>query len=298
MNDDFNISALVFKENENLKTFISEEFNFVFDKQTQAVMVWGKEKTDTPTYDPIGPEIMNLLIDNDFEFINYKDFFEKIVNKQEKDGKLSLISTTTNFNFYINDLNAKCFNDLKYFIKYLDFYHSYITLCFEYKNEMSLKEIIRIKTIGIKNIILLVNDFEVDKLNQFIKLCSSKEIFVSCKFIITKNNYDNFINLLDKFPKDTFSTYKFEKPKVTKIQIKEINEKIKELQTNVFIEKNDGALFSCCVDFEKKLIYPIFDDEKHGIKFDKINNINDFWNSIEFNEVRNSLIDSKYEKEN
>lgn len=298
MNDDFKINALVYKEDENMKIFISEEFHFVFDKITQAVMSWGKEKTDTPTYNPIGPEVMNLLIDNDFEFINYKDFFEKIVNKQEKDGKLSLISTTTNFNFYINDLNSKCLNSLKYFVKYLDFYHSYITLCFKYNDELSLKEITRIKTIGIKNVILLVNDFEIDKLNQFIKLCVSKEIFVSCKFIITKNNYDNFINLLDKFPIDTFSTYKFEKPKTTKQQIKDLNNKINELKTNIFLENEDGSLFSCCVDFEKKLIYPTFNDKKHGIDFDKINNISDFWNSEKFVEVRNSLIDSKYEKEN
>ena len=298
MIDDFKINTLVFKEDENLKTFISEEFNFIFDKTTQAVMSWGKERINTPTYDPISPEIMNLLINDDFEFINYKDFFEKIVNKQEKDGKLSLISTTTNFNFYVNDLNVKSFNDLKYFVKYLDFYHSYITLCFKYNDDLSLKEIIRIKTIGIKNIILSVNDFDIDKLTQFIKLCSSKEIFISCKFIITKDNYDKFINLLNKIPKDTFSTYKFEKPKVTKKQIKDLNQKINELETNVFVEKNDGALFSCCIDFEKKLFFPTFNDEKHGIAFDKIDNINDFWNSEKFVEVRNSLIDSKYEKEN
>ena len=113
-----------------------------------------------------------------------------------------------------------------------------------------------------------------------------------------KNNYDNFINLLDKFPIDTFSTYKFKKPKITTQQIKDLNNKINELKTNIFLENEDGSLFSCYVDFEKKLIYPTFNDKKHGIDFDKINNISDFWNSEKFVEVRNSLIDSKYEKEN
>lgn len=297
MSKEFNINALVFKEDEKIKSFISEEFNFIYDKETQAVLSWGKEQTDTPTYNPIGPEVMNLIIDDDFEFIKYKDFFEKIINKQERNGKLSLISTTTNFNLYINNLNSKCLTNLKFFIKYLDFYKSYITLCFKYQNEMSLKEIIRIKTTEIKNIILIINDFEINNLIQFIKLCSSKEIFVSCKFNLNKNNFDKFLDLMEKFPKDTFSTYQFEKPKITKKQIKDLEEKIKELKTNIFVEKNDGSLFSCCVDFENELVYPTFNDIENGIKFENINSINDFWNSEKFVNVRNSLISDKYESE-
>ena len=290
MNKEFNINALVFKEDEKIKSFISEEFNFIYDKETQAVLSWGKDKIDTPAYDPICPEVLNLIINDDFEFINYKDFFEKIVNKQEKNGKLSLISTVTNINFYINDFNINSFNNLKYFIKYLEFYKLYITLCFNYMNFFNLKEVIKIKSIGIKNIILLVNDFEINDLIQFIKLCSSKEIFVSCKFNLNKN-----LKLIETFPKDTFSTYKFKKPQITKKQIKDLEEKIKELKSGIFFENEDGSLFSCCVDFENKLIYPTFNDIENGIKFENINSINDFWNSEKFVNVRNSLIIDKYE---
>lgn len=295
MSKEFNINALVFKEDDELKTFISEEFNFIYDKKTYAVMEWGRHQIETPTYNPIGPEIMNILIHDQFEFINIKDFFEKIVNKQEKNNHLMLASPITNFNLYVNNLTGKYYNNFNYFIKYLNYYKVYVTLCFNYFDNLSLKDIIRICSINVKNILLNVNEFEIEKLLEFIKLCSSKEIFVSCKFNLNKNNFNKFLDLIEKFPKDTFSTYQFEKPRITKKQIKDLEEKIKELKTNIFVKKNDGSLFSCVVDFENELVYPTFNDIENGIKFENINSINDFWNSEKFVNVRNSLITDKYE---
>lgn len=56
------MNTTVLLENENKKILKSENYNFVFDKNTGFFARWGKTQKDDPQYSPVGPEIADIEI--------------------------------------------------------------------------------------------------------------------------------------------------------------------------------------------------------------------------------------------
>ena len=64
---DFELKTLIFNDGEKFRSFQSEDFNFILDKNSGISICYGESQTQTPTYDPLSPEII------DINFKSYKN---------------------------------------------------------------------------------------------------------------------------------------------------------------------------------------------------------------------------------
>lgn len=296
------ISNLVYKEDDEVRCFISENFNFVYSKIDNTSCSWGKTKDETPEYNPISPETLYFKIDKNFMF--NRDLILKLISMEYKNDEciscISSIAIEGNPNDIFNN------EDIKKLIGYIS---SFNILCFikiKFEKELSLKDVFKIKYLNCKNLILdIQNNFNANELRNSIKILTENEILVNCEFNLNSKNIDNFINLIShNYQLDVLTTINFTKPTIKKEQLKSLSDIIKEKQfVNIIVNKEnnsrkkyeiknkikDNGLFSCVVDFTKNVIY-CEDYLDNFVNISEVKRISDYWNSNQFNDVRRQLI--------
>lgn len=308
----FELQTLVFNEDDKIRTFFSNDFNFILDKSKRYSICYGKTPNDTPTYDPLGPEEIDIIINDNFEFNKQLLQINKLLNiHQENDDSLISISTITNVNVVVKNLYMKNVDEVSHLIKYLNSFNFNVNLIVDYSFMVSFSEIFRLKVFNASNITFNVWDFNPDSLIETMENCLSKDLNVSFNFNINSKNYKNFINLLEfnRIPQTIFSNILFYRPITKKIKdeiVKELNNSCnfticdtkfvnnKKIKYDKIRPYQDG-LFKCYINFNDGKVYSSADDQI-GIDFYKIENINSYWNSEEFFEFRNNLIENKYEE--
>jgi len=308
----FELQTLVFNEDDKIRTFFSNDFNFILDKSKRYSICYGKTPNDTPTYDPLGPEEIDVIINDNFEFNKQLLQINKLLNiHQENDDSLISISTITNVNVVVKNLYMKNVDEVSHLIKYLNSFNFNVNLIVDYSFMVSFSEIFRLKVFNASNITFDVWDFNPDSLIETMENCLSKDLNVSFNFNINTKNYKNFINLLEfnRIPQTIFSNILFHRPITKKIKdeiVKKLDDSCnfticdtkfvnnKKIKYNKLRPYQDG-LFKCYINFNDGKVYSSADNQI-GIDFYKIENINSYWNSEEFFKFRNNLIENKYEE--
>ena len=265
---DFELKTLVFNDGDKFRSFRSSDFNFILDKNTKLSFCYGSVLEETPTYDPLSPEIINIFIDKNFKFDNEVENINKLFNiNVEKDKKLITISTISTVNFVIDDMYEVDVNEVKKLYDYLTKFNIFINLVTKYTEEIELRDILKLKLFNIQNVIFEVKKFNSEFLFNQTNLILSKNIDISYNFYISKNNFEEFIKLIDAgFPGNTFSNIYFKekigkaiKNKVIKV-IKDKgnfticdtkNEKNNNLNYDSIQLYQDG-LFKCYISFSEK----------------------------------------------
>ena len=309
---DFELKTLIFNDGEKFRSFQSEDFNFILDKNSGMSICYGESPSQTPTYDPLSPEIIDIKIDKKFVFDDEIKNINKLFNidKDEKhDGELIIISTISTINFIIDDIYMENAGEIVKFYEYIKKFNIFVNLVVFYENIKELRDVLRLKFFNIQNIVIVVNDFKSSDLLNQINLLLSKNLNVSYDFYISKNNYKEFISLIELgFPGNTFSNIYFKDNTTKTIRSKivlTINDKgnfticdTKKIRNEILnyslITLYQDSLFKCYIDFNtKKVSYsPNFEE---FISFRKIKRIDSYWHSDEFKKYRYSLIKDKYE---
>ena len=129
----FELQTLVFNEDDKIRTFFSNDFNFILDKSKRYSICYGKTPNDTPTYDPLGPEEIDVIINDNFEFNKQLLQINKLLNiHQENDDSLISISTITNVNVVVKNLYMKNVDEVSHLIKYLNSFNFNVNLIVDY----------------------------------------------------------------------------------------------------------------------------------------------------------------------
>ena len=303
----FDLSTLIYTDDENVRKFSTKEFNFALDKKSRMSFCYGRYVNETPTYDPLSPEIIDIFLDKDFNFEKNKIILNKIFNIQysEKENKFLMISTISSVNLIIKNIYDENINEIIKLYEYLNNFNMFINLIINYDNVKELRDVIRAKLFKIQNIIIEVTSFKSNELMDQLNLLLSKQLIVSYNFYLSKDNYEEFKKLIENnFPKFSFSNIFF-KLKTSNIVKKKVIELLKEQSGNFtifdntnkfnesFISKSPDGLFKCYVNFSKKCV-SYSSDFENSIKFMKIKDINSYWQSDLFNRYRESLVSCKY----
>lgn len=304
---EFELKTLVYNDGDKFRSFQSSDFTFILDKKSKISICYGSTMEETPTYDPLSPEIIDLYIDKDFKFENEVQNINKLFNiNVEKDKELITISTISTVNFIINDIYDEIISEVTKLYKYLNKFSIFINLVIPYNDKIELRDVLRLKLFDIQNVNINVKKFNAKVLLDQTNLILSKNIDVSYNFYITKENYEEFISLIEnKFPGNTFSNIYF-KEKLSKVIKNKIVKAIKDkgnftiydtkddLNYDLVLPYQDG-LFRCYISFKNKMI-SYSPDFKESISFNDVDRINSYWLSDIFNNYRMSLIKDKYEK--
>lgn len=306
--NEFKLETLVFNDNDKVRTFFSSDFNFILDKEKKFSIAYGTNPENTPSYDPLSPEEVDIYVDSTFNFNKEFDNLCKLFNlNSDKNISISTISVA---NVIINDIYEEPFKDIDILIKYLLGFGIAVNVKINYNQINGIGDVFRLKVLDIENLILNVEEFKsqecLDKLNNIL----SKNINVSCIFNLSNKNYENFCELISlNFPINTFSQIIF-KRQISKKAKKTIIDMIKGRGTFIIcdtkqikndldykpIKKYQDGLFKCYINFINQKVFYSSEMTK-GIEFSKIENINSYWNSDLFKKYRYSLISDKYDED-
>lgn len=295
------ISNLVYKEDDEVRCFISENFNFVYSKIDNTSCSWGKTKDETPEYNPISPETITIKVDSNFLF--NRDLILKLISLDYKKGEFISCITSVIIEGKQNDVFNN--DEIKKLINYVDTFKIVCFLKIDFENEFTLKDVFKIKYLGCKNVILNISNINERSIKNTINVLCENSILVNCNFNINSKNADNLINLfLDNYQLDVLSTINFVKPIIKKDLLNKLTNVVKEKQlVNIIVNKevksrkkyeiknkiNESSLFSCVVDFIHNKIY-CENFNENFVNIVDVKTLCDYWNSDSFNEVRRQLI--------
>lgn len=295
---------ILYEENDKIKTLKTEEFSYVFDKESGTSFSWGTTQNETADFDVFSPEIIVIKIDDSFKFNNYN--LKKLLNvnlKVDDDfNERYFLSTISNIELILNK-KLLSNDEIKQLINALKEYKINVSIRLNVDEKFSLKEILKIKLMNVDTIIFDACEI-TDELANTIKTFISNKIFVNCNFYLNSKTIEKFINDLDKLP-ILLNINVFYKTKLDK-KLKEFLEKIKsENKINILVKNDyknigrncdnliieyDNGLYSCYYDFITNLIYPDESQEKFGIDINEINSVTDFWNSDKFEKFRKNIL--------
>jgi hypothetical protein len=204
------VNSLIYNEDSESKVFISNDFNFILDKETKSSFSWGKTKDETPLFNPISPEEVNLILNDDFIFD--KNMIDKFLNlnvekKQEFNTSISCINS---IDVFVNKIQNE--DEIKKLFNYFESLNIVAFLNINYNNDFSLKNIFKIKVINVNNVLLSFSD-HLDNVIGSIKLLIENNIFVKCKFYLTNENFENVYKILsnDEYPQSLMTFINFNK---------------------------------------------------------------------------------------
>jgi hypothetical protein len=168
------IENLVYKEDDDVKCFVSENFNFIYSKIDNTSCSWGKTKDETPEYNPISPETITIKIDSNFLF--NRDLILKLISMEYKKGEC--ISCITSINIEGSQKDIFNNDEIKKLIEYIESFKIVCFLKIKFENEFTLKDVFKIKYLGCKNIILNVsNEININAIKNTINI--NKKIYRS-----------------------------------------------------------------------------------------------------------------------
>jgi hypothetical protein len=298
------VESLIFTEDDNFRKFTSSAFNFILNKDDGSAFSWGKTENETPLYNPISPEEIEIVLNDTFTFNKNKiaKFLNLNIGENNFDKNTS-ISCINSINIIVNNANE---NEVKKLFTYLNDLNIIAFLNVNYINNFSLRDVFKIKLFGTNNIILNIEN-QMSNFDNSIKMLIENDFFVKCKFNVNDDNLENVINILknENYSKTMYTLINFQKT----LKKKNLSNLINYLKTKkdflIFIEKNNynkyikyeacsneyrPCLDSCVIDFSNGKIYPSFENIDIFVNINDINSISDYWNSKEFSKFRKPIV--------
>ena len=250
----------LFTDNEIHRSLLSENFNFVLDKETGVSLCWGKDMNDSPEYDPAFPQQISLKLDSSFNLNQMlKDFNflanVKIKETNEVDGKKveEFISITNELEALSNE-NLVCLstlacvyliidenmdslniNDVLTFIRYIERFQTAFHIQLNIDSSFSVSDFLKIKLLS-SRIMIRTSCLNIENVSNNIKQLKDNGITCGIHILVNNTNIPNVLELADKLTdKDLSITFYFIEPYITtnkyvEIQQKFINAKFTAIQ--------------------------------------------------------------------
>lgn len=327
-------SNMVFTDDENSKMLLSDSFNFALDKNTGVSACWGKTINDSPEYDPISPQELIFKIDNNFNLHQFLTNFTFLGNiKQQKsktefisvdnidlitsmDNLVSMSTLASVVLIFDQSLNTLNLNDVLTFIKFVNKFKVSVIIQLNINDKISDQLLDKIKLLGTSIQIKTDDNFNCDNFVYNINLLKEQKYTLSAKIIINKNNYkeiNEFItNKISLISKETAIKLFFNKPFVTTLQYKNIQNKLIEAKfdnsriatcfNNHFNNKSpnmhmlpmdcDASRYSLYIEDNK--IYPCEFNQSISYDIDTLNSIHDFWHDKQISKFRKYVVENNF----
>lgn len=230
-------------DNQYIRSFSSNIFNFILDKESNVSIYWGHDQNDDPLYDIIGPQELTISVNNNiteqnlFKTINllaniqeekqknvkYENVLNKDVEYLMNNINLKAISTTNTIIFdYDNNTDIDVLNNIIKYIKSFNF-----TPIIQFKDAISDELIQKLKFIS-PNINLYFNENTIETY----KTLTKAKFRVDVKIHVDNNNYRFIIENLKVLSKDVKGRLYIDEPFINKLQLSELENRIKNLKLN------------------------------------------------------------------
>ena len=79
------MNELKYLDNQYIRSFSSNTYNFILDKETNVSVYWGCDQNDDPLYDPIGPQEITIKVTKD---TTEQDIVNSASEEEKADTKL------------------------------------------------------------------------------------------------------------------------------------------------------------------------------------------------------------------
>ena len=234
-------SDIKYIDNQYIRSFSSSIYNFILDKETNVSVYWGENQNDDPLYDLIGPQELTFKVTKDTskkDIINKFNLLANIREEKEKnvkyehllDKELDYIYNNVNLKA-ISTINTVVFDtdsdiDFNFFIPIVKYVKKFnINIMIQIREPISTPNIKALKFIT-PNINLYFNENTIETY----KALTKEKFKVDVKIKVNANNYVFLIENLKVLKKDTKGKMFIEEPFVTKLQLSELENRIKNLK--------------------------------------------------------------------
>lgn len=289
------IGNLLYKEDEHMRTFLNETFNFAYDKDTFTSMSWGKTKDEDINFNPLGPEMIVFNIGQDYVF---NESFKNLISLNTGDDS-SFASVLTNVRLMSKNFDFLYSNEVKKLVEWLEKRSIFVEYCVSSSYVKKFKNIIKMKSFGIKNARIIANS--IDFLNETIKRLVENNINSTLEIHLKDDiGFEDFIKSFSQaINADIIFTDSLKKESIEKIcsllkntlSIRIKNDTLKKVGTkyeNASMSEYSMTMFDCVFDFENDSI-PL-GREKNPIRLSECNSIDDYWYSTSFKKTREKIL--------
>lgn len=315
-------------DNQYIRSFSSSLFNFILDKETNVSVYWGQNQNDDPLYDPIGPQELTFKIQKNTSELDIIKKFNLLANIQEQKekNKLYISILDKNLTDIYNNINLKAISTINTVIfdtaSNIDF--SFFIPIVKYIKKFNINTIIQIKEPiydgniqALKFITPNINLYFNENTIETYKTLTKEKFKVDVKIHINADNYNFIIQNLKTLKKDVKGKLFIDQPFVTKLQLSELENRIKNLKLvgiylaacNLFkfnesqdkpfkhiieIVNCDSCTYSLYVNNNE--IYPCQNISNHKlITIKNQKHVDDIWDkSKEIKKFRQQIIDKTY----
>lgn len=321
----------IYVNNEKHRLFASENFNFVFDKETGVSVCWGQTINDSPEWDPVSPQelVFSMNNFNVTEFIkqvNYLANVKEQIDKTEfidvdtgltleelQQKNLVVMSTASSivlvFDKAVTEYDSEA---LVAFVNYLKFLNLSIIVQLNTDKPITLPEMNILKLITENIQIKTGSECSANILFDNVINLKKEALNHSIKMVITKGSFNQNFKSLSKLPANTPIKLVFEKPFVTAAQYRGIQDKIIELNfescrmgtcfDDHFNKKTknlkimpmdcDACRFSLYIEDSK--VYPCEFNKYTEIDIDYTKSLSELWQNKKIKKFRDTIVENNF----
>ena len=234
-------SDIKFFDNQYVRSFSSNIYNFILDKETNVSVYWGHDENDDPLYDLIGPQELTIKVTKDTTEQDIFNKFNLLANIQEEKEQNKVYASVLDkdVEYCYNNVNLKCistFNtlifdcdtdtDFNIFNKVMTYIKRFnINVMLQFKDAITRQIVEKLKFIC-PNINLVFSETTLDSY----KMLTKNKFRVDVKIHVNANNYSFLIENLKALKKDVRGKMFIDEPFVNKLQLQELENRIKNLK--------------------------------------------------------------------
>lgn len=322
--DILNIKNITYNDNQQIRLFASENFNWYLQKGTGVSCTWGKDIKQTPMYDPLGPQQLLWKITS-FSLNKYIKIFNYLANirKKQNDNILLIsdqnyieqksnyicMSTLSNIIFIFDTLDQINLEQFKLFCDYISFFNINIKIQYNistYDITQIYNQLYNFSCRLILNV--SANIFNGKRLVGLMQELR-KQFDISIKLHINETSNIQISKFIDTIDKDISCTLYIQKPYLSVRKYLNLQSKILAKQlTNICLNQCGKKYYSKSVIGSIIMELPcsacrytlylenqnIFDCEinKHNIgNINQFTTLDKLWNAKQIVALRTKLID-------
>lgn len=143
------IGNLIYREDARMRAFLSEGFNFAYDKGTFTSLTWGRTPKDDVMFDPIGPEAVTMAIGPGYSFS--EEGLRRLVALDTGDGS-SFASTLTAVRLRSAQPEGLFAREARRLADWLEGNGVFVECCMDCAYAGKLRNLMKAKSLGARHI--------------------------------------------------------------------------------------------------------------------------------------------------
>ena len=292
------IGNLLYEEDLKMRVLLSEDFSFVYDKETFTSLSWGKTKEEDPKFNPIGPEMVQMNIGSDFVFDS--GIIKRLISLDTGD-EASFASVLTNARLSAKSFEFLYSDEVRRLVDWLESKAVFTEFCVPEQYAGKFKNVVKMKSLGVKNarlsssspakvnenvnkmiengmnvtLSLSLKEDTVDVLAKFITDCSFP---VNVDLVLDEEMSESSLKRVEELVKGNALIY-IKNDTISKAGVK---------HGDALVREYSFSLLDCVFDFENDKI-PV-GRERNPVKLSECKSIMDYWQSPSFKKIRSKAL--------